>query len=134
MKKIKVKEREFQKAVVELAENCGWLVYHVSNVKGSLRNSTAVGFPDLVLVHPQNSYPSDGNPRILFWECKIPPNKPTENQNAWLEAIEQAGEYIYDDRENPVCRYTVAESAIITPDTWLYIENRLKLHLVNGGI
>ena len=66
--------------VVELAELCGWMVYHVTNVKGQLRNSSSVGFPDLVLVRD----------RVLFRELKTGRNRTTEAQDLWIASLGKA--------------------------------------------
>jgi len=98
----KMKESDFQQAIITLAETCGWLVYHVANVQRQLRSSTSVGFPDLILVKQQ---------KLVAWECKIPPNKPTYNQNIWIKALQLAG----------------VECRVITPDDWSYIQDILMM-------
>ena len=73
----------FQQSVIELAEVLGWKVYHVSNVKGRLRSKSGEGFPDLVLVREIT----------LFAECKNDVRQPTEDQDAWLVALHESGQY-----------------------------------------
>ena len=55
-------ERSFQQQVIRLAEQHGWYVYHVSNVRGQLRAKTSVGFPDLVLAR--------GGQVLIPWNSK----------------------------------------------------------------
>ena len=57
---VRLKEKDFQKTVIELAELQGWRVYHVANVRKQLRSKTGEGFPDLVLARE----------RCLFRELK----------------------------------------------------------------
>jgi hypothetical protein len=77
------REREFQRAVIDLARLYGWRVYHtrpaltqrgrwVTPVQGD------VGFPDLVLVRP---------PRVVFAELKRAGGRLTEAQQGWLDAL-----------------------------------------------
>ena len=78
-----LKEGDFQKPVIELAEWSGWSVYHVANVKGQLRSATGEGFPDLVLAR---------GPRLLFRELKVGKNKPTAKQLIWGALLLAAGQ------------------------------------------
>lgn len=78
--------REFQPAVIELAERLGWRIYHVSNVKRHLRSKTSLGFPDLVMVRP---------PRILFAELKSETGKLTEQQEYWLRDLKDCHLEVY---------------------------------------
>ena len=71
--------KELQPAVVALAEQCGYRVYHVANVKGELRNETGQGFPDLVMVRP-----NDG--RCLVVELKSAGGVVKPKQQQWLVA------------------------------------------------
>ena len=66
--------REFQPAVIELAEWLGYRVYHVAKVKGQLRSRTGVGFFDLVMMR-------DG--RIILPEFKSEKGKLSDDQEAW---------------------------------------------------
>ena len=77
-------EREFQRAVVELARLMGWRVQHtrpaltqrgrwLTPIQGD------AGFPDLVLCRP---------PRLIVAELKRVGGKPTAEQQAWLEALQ----------------------------------------------
>jgi hypothetical protein len=78
-----VTEREFQRAVVELARLMGWRVHHtrpaltqrgrwLTPIQGD------AGFPDLVLCRP---------PRLILAELKRVGGKPTVEQQAWLHAL-----------------------------------------------
>ena len=69
----RIRERDFQRAVIELGELNGWSVYHVSNVHRQLRSQTSVGFPDLVAVRGEKE-------------------QPTADQKAWIARLRSAGE------------------------------------------
>ena len=71
-------ERQLQTAIIDAAEQLGWLVYHVSNVKGLLRASTSPGYPDLTLVRA---------PRVIFAELKTRKGKLSMEQVWWLETL-----------------------------------------------
>ena len=77
-------EAGFQRAVIELAEMCGWRVYHVSNVKGRLVNATAVGFPDLVLAHREHG--------VIFAELKTDRGDTSDAQIGWMCVLLKAGQ------------------------------------------
>jgi hypothetical protein len=64
--------------VGDLARLYGWLHYHTHDA----RHSTARGFPDSVLVHPE--YPECG---IHFSELKLAGKGPTAVQQHWLTAL-----------------------------------------------
>jgi hypothetical protein len=77
------REREFQRAVVELARLCGWRVFHARpalNQRGRWLTPIQgdAGFPDLVLVRP---------PRVLFAKLKRAGGRLTAAQRGWLEAL-----------------------------------------------
>ena len=71
-------EDDFQAAVIQLAELLGWMLYHVTNVRGRLRSHTSSGFPDLVLVRGL---------RCLFIELKTDSESPSPEQDRWLSAL-----------------------------------------------
>ena len=91
-----VTEAEFQQAVVELAELCGWLVYHTYDSRRS-----APGFPDLVLAR-QNV--------LLFWELKVSKGRATPAQRGWLDALKATG----------------ANVDVLYPEDWAAIEIDLR--------
>ena len=66
-------EREFQDAVVQLAQLCGWWIYHTHDSRRS-----APGFPDLVLAKQG---------RVVFAELKSQRGRVSEPQRAWLDAL-----------------------------------------------
>jgi len=79
-----VTEREFQRAVVELARLMGWRVHHTRPALTQRRRWLTpiqgdAGFPDLVLCRP---------PRLILAELKRVGGKPTTEQLAWLEALQ----------------------------------------------
>ena len=106
-------EAGFQRAVIELAETCGWLVYHVSNVKGRLVNRTALGFPDLCMV--RRGY-------VVFAELKTDEGKRTEEQDRWATALSHV---------NWLCRTWAPEAKEVVqyytwrPSSWPHIERVL---------
>jgi len=91
----RITEREFQAQVVQLARLCGWLVYHTHDSRRS-----AAGFPDLVLVRET----------VLFVELKVPPNRLSPDQTAWVERLRGAGQ----------------AACVWTPDQWGEIELTLR--------
>src|SRR5688500_5179844 len=67
-------EKGFQAAIVDLAQRCGWLVYHSYDSRKSTR-----GFPDLVLVRPG---------AVIFAEVKIATGTLTMAQYEWISMLE----------------------------------------------
>lgn len=84
----KVSERAFQTDVIELAQTYCWRVAHFRAVRVQRKNGDVYyetpvaadgkGFPDLILVRQD---------RLIAAELKVPPNKPTPEQIAWLGAF-----------------------------------------------
>lgn len=79
-------EAEFQAAVIELAQQCGWMVAHFrpGRTADGWRTpvmADGVGFPDLVLAKP-------GRPLILA-ELKREDGKITTDQRRWLNTLTQ---------------------------------------------
>ena len=80
-------EAEFTRQVIELARMCGWMVAHFRAARTKHGWATPVagdgkGWPDLFLVR-------DGE--ILVAELKVGRNKPTPEQEQWLQAFRAAG-------------------------------------------
>jgi hypothetical protein len=73
-------EDELQRRVLAMASELGWLAYHTRFSVGS-----QAGFPDLVLVHTKRR-------RVLYRELKRQRTTPTARQQAWLDALTQAGQ------------------------------------------
>lgn len=71
-------EAQFERAVVELAQLCGWLDYHT---RDSRRSNP--GFPDLVLVKGYT---------LIFAELKTEKGRVSEAQQRWLDALRQLAE------------------------------------------
>ena len=72
-----VSEKAFMQAVVRLAKQHGYLVYHTFNAKRSPE-----GFPDLVCVHP-----TERERPVLAWELKTTTGQVTPAQQAWVAAL-----------------------------------------------
>lgn len=80
-------EKEFQKAVIDLAKFRGWRVHHTRTVQVDGRHFTPLvgdrGFPDLVMVHPRKG--------CIFVELKTDKGRLSEHQVDWLNQLEKAG-------------------------------------------
>jgi hypothetical protein len=100
---------EFQGQIVQLAHTLGWRHLHTRRTIGKHRRwvtaTNLKGWPDLMLMRPP-----DG---LIFAELKIPPDKPSPEQEELLEYL--AG-------------YPFAISAIWTPADWDIIEHVLAAH------
>ena len=70
-------EKQFQAAVDGYLKVNGWLSYHTHDSRRS-----QAGFPDICAIHP-------GRGVLLFAELKMPGNKPSKKQQAWLEALKR---------------------------------------------
>ena len=68
-----ITEKDFQQTVIELAQICGYLVYHTHDSRRS-----AAGFPDLVLV---------GKGRVIFAELKTERGRLRRDQVKWLQSL-----------------------------------------------
>lgn len=82
---MKVSVREFMQMVIEFAQLKRWWCYHTHDSRRSV-----AGFPDLVLLRP---------PQLIVAELKIGKNKPTPEQNLWLNLFEEANVPAYVWRE-----------------------------------
>jgi hypothetical protein len=69
-------EAVFMAAVIKLAQEHGWMVWHAYSAK----KSTA-GYPDLTLTHPGGGRP------LLMIETKTDVGECTKAQEAWLAAL-----------------------------------------------
>ncbi len=79
---------DYQKAICDIAKLAGWRLHaelpgQTASGRYLTRVQGHVGFPDLVLVHP-------GRQLIAFVELKRKPNKASDDQLAWLAAIQAA--------------------------------------------
>ena len=70
-------ERDFQAAIIEVAEINGWYVYHTYDSRRS-----AAGWPDLVLLRA---------PRIIIAEVKSATGKLREAQRDVLQMLDSCG-------------------------------------------
>ena len=103
------RERDFQRAVVELARLMGWRVHHtrpaltqrgrwLTPIQGD------AGFPDLVLCRP---------PRLILAELKRNGARPTPAQRGWLDALASCAG---------------VECYLWTPSDWEAIIDALRRH------
>lgn len=82
---MKLSEARFMAMVIELAKLRRWFVYHTHDSRRSI-----AGFPDLVLLRP---------PQLIVAELKVGRNRPTSEQNLWLNLFEEANVPAYVWRE-----------------------------------
>jgi len=73
-------ESDFQSAVIALAKQYGWRVYHVPDS----RRVTDKGFPDLTLLHKEQG-------RVIFAELKSEKGRVTKDQMLWLAGLQTSG-------------------------------------------
>lgn len=92
-------EGDLQRAIVELAEVYGWLVYHPpDNIPREGADgrkwvqNVVPGWPDLTLVRP---------PELLVAELKSAKGRVSEAQQGWLDALAACGveTYIWRPRD-----------------------------------
>lgn len=89
-------EDEFQRQVIDLAHVLRWKVVHFRKVRVQRKNGSCYwetpfqgdgkGFVDLILVR-------DG--RTIFAELKVPPNKPSPEQEEWLALLRKTPNEVY---------------------------------------
>lgn len=75
---IKLTEKQFQRAVTDMAGWLGWKSHHEVNSFG-----TKPGKPDLELTHPQYG--------IVFLELKVGKRVPTAPQTEWIDHYRSCG-------------------------------------------
>lgn len=100
-------EAEFQTQVIDLARLMGWRCAHFRAARTNRGWRTpcvadAVGWPDLVLVHPVRR-------RVIFVELKADGGHLSPSQAEWLAALRDAG----------------ADARLWTPGHWDEIERVL---------
>jgi hypothetical protein len=81
-------EADWQGAVLDLAELCGWKRAHFRRARTKHGWVTPVaadgkGFPDLVLVKPGRG--------VIFVECKSDEGVPSREQKAWRDVLLASG-------------------------------------------
>lgn len=86
----RVTEAQFQATVVDLAQVTGWMVAHFRPARTNNGWRTPVagdgkGFPDLVLVRD----------RVIFAELKSDRGRLSDDQTAWIGALNTAGAEAY---------------------------------------
>ena len=74
---MKLSEKQFLGMVIDFAKLKRFFVYHTHRSDRSV-----AGFPDLVLIRP---------PTIIVAELKVGRNRPTAEQNLWLNLFEECG-------------------------------------------
>ena len=92
-------EAQLQRAVIDLAEILGWLVYHTYDSRHS-----AKGFPDLCMAR---SRAGKRGVRIIFTELKSATGNMSKDQEKWAAVLSTRGE----------C-WTSAEYYLWRPDDW----------------
>lgn len=84
---VPIRESDWQRTVLDLAEIGGWRAHHALPATRNGRIAThqlgAPGFPDLVLVHPWRG--------LLFLELKSERGRVSEAQDAWITDLAAAG-------------------------------------------
>lgn len=76
-------EADFQRQVMRIATDFGWLVCHVGRArvgKKWVTPTSVAGFPDLVLVRP---------PQLVFLELKRLGGRARPEQLAWISALQR---------------------------------------------
>ena len=112
-----VSEREFQGAVIDLAQLHGWRVAHFRTAMNARRQyqtpvaADGKGWPDLFLVHPDSG-------QTLAVECKSAKGKTTDEQDQWLDDLARCG----------------IPAEVWRPKDWAYIVIRLDVRALTTGI
>jgi len=104
-------EAEFQRNLIEMANNLGWRVASFRKVRVQRKNGRVYwetpvaadgrGFPDTLMIKGR---------RLLISEQKVGHNTTTPEQKLWLNAFEQVG----------------AEVHVWKPEQWREIERTLR--------
>ena len=92
--KLKTTEADLREQIRTLCKLYGWLMYFTWNS----RNSPS-GFPDLVLVNPQQK-------RVVFAELKGKGKMPTPAQQDWLDCLKACGQEVEVWRPDDINRIT----------------------------
>ena len=101
---LKMSEKQFQKAVIDLAKWTGWLAYHTYDSRRS-----EPGFPDLVLVHPTRG--------VLFRELKTMKGRVSAHQRKWLDKLALAGADVAVWRPNQLVTNEIRDELTKTGQT-----------------
>lgn len=106
-------ERDFQAAVVEYAQLCGWLTYHTHDSRRS-----NPGFPDLVLVRGRS---------LIFAELKSARGRVTSDQQTWLTALAAVAGEMHDTAtaDGEPFAFAPIRVRIWRPRDWPEIESML---------
>ncbi len=74
-------EAIWQSVVEQIAKTAGWQVFHPSRhqVRAGVYRTDGIGFPDLVLAHPENG--------VIFAELKTNEGKLSVAQVVWANAL-----------------------------------------------
>ena len=92
--RLKTTEADLREQIRTLCKLYGWLMYFTWNS----RNSPS-GFPDLVLVNPQQK-------RIIFAELKTERGRISIRQFEWLKSLADCGQEAYTWRPDDINRIT----------------------------
>ena len=113
VEKVAVSEKDFQRAVLDLAHTLGWKTMHFHDSRRQVKpgvfvgDTDAAGFPDLVLVRE----------RVVYAEMKAESGRLSKAQLGWLEVLGYAGQEAY----------------VWRPSSWEFIEHVLARHSLKGG-
>lgn len=77
-------EAQFQRAVVDLAQRCGWRVMHIHDSRRGL----GAGYPDLTLVHRATG-------ALLFAELKSHKGTVSAEQQGWIDDLLTGGHTVH---------------------------------------
>ena len=101
-------ESQFQSAVIELAQMCGWKVMHTrpAQVRPGVWATPIqgdAGFPDLVLCRP-----TQGD--FIITELKTDVGRVSAGQTLWLRALNSAGieTYVWRPKDLPAIKSRLA--------------------------
>lgn len=98
---MKISERAFQNQVVQLAEMCGWLVFHNPDSR-----MVRAGLPDLLLI---------GDGVVIFAELKTDGGRLRPDQVTTIRRLQAAGQLTYLWRPRHFNQITAVLRKQITP-------------------
>lgn len=92
-------EDDLQSAIVKMAYDLGYLVYHARSARSLKGWRTAlighIGWPDLVLARGAINYPPERAARFIIAELKSNRGHVSEHQQLWLDVLGDCGLEVY---------------------------------------